>query len=177
MACEFWFYSQLHRLGYEAYITLGNTKSIDITVILRDEKGDKKLLTFDVKGKQSFNSGTYQYLPEIKKNNHFFVFVGLQTKKDKDKIILIEEPKCFIIKSSALDKIASKWESSSKRTQGYGFNPRILEYLKSGGKTKIAKGTLKRFKADHRISSVNFNKYRNIIMNITDFEDKYYEKK
>ena len=30
IAGEFWFFSQLHRLGYTAYITLGNTKAIDI---------------------------------------------------------------------------------------------------------------------------------------------------
>jgi hypothetical protein len=60
MASEFWFFSQLHRLRYETYITLGNTKRTDILVHL----SNKTVLSFDVKGKESFRSGTYAWLSE-----------------------------------------------------------------------------------------------------------------
>ena len=78
IAGEFWFFSQLHRLGYEAYITLGNTKSVDISLKLNNET----ILTFDVKSKISFG-GSFQYLNIPKRKNHFAVFVDLKIKKNK----------------------------------------------------------------------------------------------
>jgi len=61
---EFWFFSQLQRLGYEAYITLGNTKGIDISVKLNNNI----ILTFEVKSKQNF-SGSFWKLNSSHKCN------------------------------------------------------------------------------------------------------------
>ncbi len=47
LAGEFWFFSQLQRLGYQAFITLGNTKAVDIAIKLNTGK----ILTFEVKSK------------------------------------------------------------------------------------------------------------------------------
>jgi len=178
MASEFWFYSQLHRLGYKAYITLGNTKSIDITVQLSDET----LLTFDVKGKETFNSGTYQYLQKTKEKNHFFVFVGLQVEKENEKVIFSGEPECFIINSFDLDLFASNWESSKKTTKGYGLDQKILRTIKyynseSGRMTKGEKRRLESFKRVKNYDSIDFDGLKKKILKLSDFEDKYFKKK
>ena len=102
IAGEFWFFSQLHRLGYEAYITFGNTKAIDITVKLKEKDS---FLTFDVKSKINFN-GSYMYLDNVKqKENHFVVFIDLQFEKELNskkeltgKCILLDyNPRCYIV--------------------------------------------------------------------------------
>ncbi|MBL0341236.1 MAG: hypothetical protein IPP71_10060 [Bacteroidetes bacterium] len=68
MAGEFWFFSQLHRLGYEAYITFGNTKGIDITL----NNNNKNLITFDKK--QMNFAGSFQYLNIEPRPNHYVVY-------------------------------------------------------------------------------------------------------
>ncbi|WP_291860233.1 hypothetical protein [Marinilabilia sp.] len=178
MASEFWFYSQLHRLGYQSYITLGNTKSIDITVQLSDET----LLTFDVKGKATFNSGTYQYLPKINRENHYFVFVGLQVKKSNDLILFEGEPECYILHSIHLNQIAFNWTASNKKTKGYGFDQNIFRIIKKYDSendvmTKTEKRKLNGFKHVHNIQNFDFKHYKSIVLDIADFEKKYYNKK
>lgn len=46
LASEYYVLSTLYRLGFDAYITLGNKKNIDIILNLNDEKQ----ITIDVKG-------------------------------------------------------------------------------------------------------------------------------
>ena len=70
---EFWLFSQLQRLGYEAYITLGNTKGIDISVKLNNNT----ILTFEVKSKQNF-IGSFLNLNITKTKNHYAVFIDLK---------------------------------------------------------------------------------------------------
>jgi len=48
LASEYYVLATLYRLGFDAYITLGNKKSIDIILNLNDEKQ----ITIDVKGLQ-----------------------------------------------------------------------------------------------------------------------------
>jgi len=178
MASEFWFFSQLHRLGYKAFITLGNTKAIDITVQL----SDSTILTFDVKGKQTFNSGTYQYLPNTCKENHYFCFVGLQIKNE-GKIIKFEgEPECYIISSKDLDLFAFNWTARNKISVGYGFDQNIFRIIKKysseneiKSKTEQRKFTL--FKKNHNITNLDFLSLRDKIMRLEDFEIKYHDKK
>ena len=46
LAAEFYVLSMLYRKGYNAYLTLGNKKSVDIII----EKEHGQILTVDVKG-------------------------------------------------------------------------------------------------------------------------------
>jgi hypothetical protein len=137
IAGEFWFFSQLQRLGYESYITLGNTKSIDIAVQLRNGI----TLTFDVKSKINFG-GAFQHLQNIpKRENHFAVFVDLAALRDKvsGKTTLITNTNSYIVKSTDLDHIAFNWKSSTGSSKGYGFEAKLLWFLKSQRMTSITK--------------------------------------
>ncbi|HEY5124549.1 MAG TPA: hypothetical protein VIK14_12520 [Ignavibacteria bacterium] len=176
MASEFWFYSQLHRLGYQSFITLGNTKAIDILVRL----SDGSILTFDVKGKENFNSGTYQYLPETKSDYHFFVFIGLQIKKEKKKTIFEGEPECYIVNSNDLDLIAFHWTASNKVTKGYGFDQKILRIIKKydNEMVKMSKADRKKLESFKNFQKrYNFMEIKNKIMCVEDFENKFFDKK
>ena len=177
IAGEFWFCSQLHRLGYEAYITLGNTKSVDISLNLNNET----ILTFDVKSKINF-SADYQYLNISKRKNHFAVFVNLNTNKDKSgKIIFDElgnpiEPLCYILKSGDIDNIAFQWSE-----KGNGFRANYLKYLKHQDETNITDNNKKQFKERHPKNLLNgeidFAFYNKIIWTLEDFENAYHKYK
>lgn len=175
IAGEFWFFSQLQRLGYKSYITLGNTKSVDISVELNNEE----IITFDVKTKENFN-GSFQYLNNIrKKANHFVVFVNLQSKKDKNgKTTLLESPNCYIVNSLDIKEIAFNWTSSTGSSSGYGFEAKLLWWLKHQNLKSITSKNISDFKKRHNIENdVDFEKYKSIIMTLSEFEEKYYTKK
>ncbi len=174
MASEFWFFSQLHRLGYEAYITLGNTKAVDLMVALNDQ--NRTQLTFDVKGKESFRAGGYNYLPPPPyKANHFFAFVGLEISRRGKHISFAQpEPLCFILEAKDLTSIAGPWKSKHGTSQGFGFTPWLLAYLKSGGTTKCPTKGLAAFQAKFCPSGINFAKYKKSILTLEDFESRYH---
>lgn len=70
LASEYLVLSMLYRLGLDAYITLGNKKSIDIII-----KNKNRTLTIDVKGlagKTIFPLDNFKASEE----NHFIVFVS-----------------------------------------------------------------------------------------------------
>jgi hypothetical protein len=46
LASEFYVLSMLHRLGYDALLTLGNKKSVDILLVRENDD----VITIDVKG-------------------------------------------------------------------------------------------------------------------------------
>lgn len=175
IAGEFWFFSQLQRLGYKSYITLGNTKSVDISVELNNDE----IITFDVKSKENFN-GSFQYLNNVpEKENHFAVFVNLQLKKSENgKVNLLENPSCFIVNSLNIREIAFKWTSSSGSSSGYGFEAKLLWWLKHQNLKSITSKNISDFKIRHNIESeIDFNKYQNIILTLEDFEEKFHVKK
>jgi len=171
---EFWFFSQLQRLGYEAYITLGNTKGIDLSVRLTCDK----ILTFEVKSKMNFG-GSFQYLNITGKENHFVAFINLETSKDKDgKTKLLAEPRCYIINSTDLDEIAFHWKSKSGTSEGYGFEAKLLHYLKFKEKKSITEKNIKDFIIRHNLSEkIDFDFYDKIIWTLEEFEEKYYKLK
>lgn len=175
IAGEYWFFSQLQRLGYKSYITLGNTKSVDISVELNNEE----TITFDVKSKENFN-GSFQYLNNVpEKANHFAVFVNLQSKKDGNgKTILLDSPSCYIVNSLDIKEIAFNWTSSTGSSSGYGFEAKLLWWLKQLNLKSITLKNISDFKIRHNIESeIDFEKYENIIMTLDDFEDRYYTEK
>jgi hypothetical protein len=167
---EFWFFSQLQRLGYEAYITLGNTKGIDISVKLNNGS----IMTFEVKSKQNF-TGSFWNLNISKNPNHFAVFINLKTQKLKSgKTNLTGEPVCYIVNSVDLDDIAFNWKSSSKAS-GYGFEAKLLWYLKFKDMKSITPKNTTDFISRHKLKTINFSHYDKIILTLDEFEDKNYK--
>jgi hypothetical protein len=71
LAAEFYVLSMLYRLGFDATLTLGSKKSVDIVVV--KESGD--VLTIDVK---RIAGTTLWPSDNVKKSekNHFLIFVS-----------------------------------------------------------------------------------------------------
>ena len=77
LASEYYVLATLYRLGFDAYITLGNKKSIDIILNLNDEKQ----ITIDVKGLQGKTLFPLDNVDELAdKPNHFIVFLSFLNK-------------------------------------------------------------------------------------------------
>jgi hypothetical protein len=74
LASEYLILSMLNRLGLDAYITLGNKKSIDIIV-----KNKTRTVTIDVKGLSGTTLFPLDNFKESSKN-HFIVFVSYLNK-------------------------------------------------------------------------------------------------
>lgn len=68
VASEYFVLSQLYRLGYEAYITLGNKKSVDIRVV-----HNNVAISLDVKAVQGYSSLIVNNV--TKDPSHFVVFL------------------------------------------------------------------------------------------------------
>jgi len=179
LASEFWFFSQLHRLGYNPFITLGNTKAVDIAIKLKDGT----TLSFDVKGKESFSRGTYPYLPDDTElqikgcftDSHYFVFVdlGISINKDNMRTILDREPRCFFIKSINLKNIARKWFPANGGNGGYGFDPKLLWLCKQSAQNdKISNKVIDRLKKDYDIEEI-----KKVIMTLAEFEETFHGQK
>jgi len=168
---EFWFFSQLQRLGYEAYITLGNTKGIDISVKLNNGT----ILTFEVKSKQNFN-GSFWNLNISKSKSHFAVFIDLKSSKSVlGKTSFHGEPVCYIVNSNDLDDIAFNWTSSIKAS-GYGFEAKLLWYLKFQDRKSITTKNITDFCNRHKITGgINFPHCEKIILTLAEFEDQNYK--
>lgn len=170
---EFWFFSQLQRLGYKAYITLGNTKSVDISI----ELSNSTIITFDVKAKINF-SGSFQYLNIPKRENHFAAFVNLETQTNSEgKTKLLNEPSSYIVNSFDIDKIAFHWNTKNGSI-GYGFEAKLLWFLKFQNNKSITPKNKTDFKNRHNIvGEIDFKKYSAIIMTLEEFENNYYKLK
>ena len=172
---EFWFFSQLQRLGYETFITLGNTKGVDIALRLKNNS----VLTFEVKSKLNFG-GSFQYLDNVEmKENHYVVFVDLSAKKSKEgKTIFTDNPNCYILESKNLPEIAFNWQSASGTSTGYGFEAKILWYLKFQDTKNITQNNIENFIDRHNLKGdIDFEYYNNIILTLPEFEDIYYSLK
>lgn len=90
LASEYYVLATLYRLGFDAYITLGNKKGIDIILNLNDEKQ----LTIDVKGLQGTTLFPLDNVNEkADKPHHFIVFLSFLNKMDEISVV----PEMFII--------------------------------------------------------------------------------
>ncbi len=90
LASEYYVLATLYRLGFDAYITLGNKKGIDIILNLNDEKQ----LTIDVKGLQGTTLFPLDNVNEkADKPNHFIVFLSFLNKMDEISVV----PEMFVI--------------------------------------------------------------------------------
>ena len=94
LAAEFLVLSNLYRIGANAYLTLGNKKSVDIVV---DNKG--RVLTIDVKGLRSNTSFPIDNHTLYNKN-HFLIFVAFNNKIDQTAF----SPEVYIVPSIELNK-------------------------------------------------------------------------
>lgn len=91
LASEFLTLAILHRLGFEAYITLGNKKTVDIDI--KTKNGRK---TIDVKGINKPTGFPMDNFDEsMKLRNHFVIFVCYLNKIDKIEI----NPEMYIVPS------------------------------------------------------------------------------
>ena len=90
LASEFFVLSILYRLGLDASLTLGNKKSVDISVVL----GPGRAVTIDVKavkGKMDWLMGN---VPDTAKPNHFVVLVSYEGQFDD----ATHAPRCWILR-------------------------------------------------------------------------------
>jgi hypothetical protein len=83
LASEFHVLSTLHRLGFEAFLTLGNNKMADIVV--RSIKGD--LLTIDVKGIAKKYDWPADNIRAPKNGNHFIVLVSYEGELEEPRFM------------------------------------------------------------------------------------------
>jgi hypothetical protein len=95
LASEFYVLSMLHRLGFDATLTLGNKKSVDIVII----RGSSDVITVDVKG---LAGTTLWPLDNVKKiaKGHFFVFLSFLGKIGDYSV----HPEIYILPSEKLEE-------------------------------------------------------------------------
>jgi len=93
LASEFYVLSMLHRFGWDASLTLGNKKSVDIVVVR--ESGD--VVTIDVKG---LAGKTAWPVDNVKKldDKHFLVFVSFLGKINDHTVL----PEVYVVPSKSL---------------------------------------------------------------------------
>ena len=90
LASEYYVLATLYRLGFDAYITLGNKKGIDIILNLNDEKQ----LTIDVKGLQGTTLFPLDNVNQkADKPHHFIVFLSFLNKMDEISVV----PEMYVI--------------------------------------------------------------------------------
>lgn len=104
LASEFYILSCLHRLGLDAYLTLGNKKSVDIVVV--SEEGIA--ITVDVKG----IAGKYEWPADnLKTNNpnkHFVALVSYEGDIDK---IEMPPPRVWIIPFTEIEQFKREYKT------------------------------------------------------------------
>jgi hypothetical protein len=89
LASEFYVLSMLYRLGFDANLTLGNKKSVDIAVVL----GRGRAITVDVKavaGKMDWLMGSS---PNSPKPNHYVVLVSYDGRFGDAQ----QAPRCWVL--------------------------------------------------------------------------------
>ena len=90
LASEYYVLATLYRLGFDAYITLGNKKSIDIILNINDVKQ----ITIDVKGLQGKTLLPLDNVDEHQnKLNHYIVFISFLDKINNPLIL----PEIYIV--------------------------------------------------------------------------------
>lgn len=109
ITAEYHVLSQLIRHGYDAYITLGNKKSIDIHVVSVD-----KAFSIDVKAVRGYSSWPASNIK--KSENHFIAFVAYKNKFDD----ISFTPDIFLVPSK---KVKSKNTQAGRRAVKNNIEP------------------------------------------------------
>jgi hypothetical protein len=105
---EYFVLSQLYRMGFDAHITLGSRKSIDIAVILRNGTA----ISIDVKSLKYYSS--FPVDNALQKNGHFLVFVPYDNKKGDITFF----PKTYVVPSIELDKVVTEFNGKRRVLRG-----------------------------------------------------------
>lgn len=100
IASEYLVLSMLYRLGIDAYMTLGNKKSVDIW-IKNDDGSD---ISIDVKSVRAFDSVPVGNV--VAKDNHYVVFV-IYNNKFEDVLTL---PEFYIVPSKYVVENRTKYD-------------------------------------------------------------------
>ncbi len=90
LASEYYVLSMLYRVGANAYLTLGNKKSVDIIV-----DNNNQLLSIDVKGLKGTTGFPFDNWVK-KEKTHFLVFVSFLNKINNPQIV----PETYIVRMS-----------------------------------------------------------------------------
>src|ERR1043165_7823281 len=97
LASEFYVLSTLYRLGLNANLTLGNKKSVDITIVL----GPGRAITVDVKAVAAKMDWLMGSRSDVAKENHFIILVSYDGRFDDPDA----KPRCWIVRAADLAPI------------------------------------------------------------------------
>ena len=98
MASEYYVLATLYRLGFDAYITLGNKKGIDIIINLNNVRQ----ITIDVKGLQGTTLFPLDNVDEsLVKPNHYIVFLSFLNKMSDTTVV----PEMYIVPNNKLTEL------------------------------------------------------------------------
>ena len=103
IASEYLILSKLYRLELEAYISQGNKKNIDITVIK-----DHTVLSIDVKSVRGYSSLIVNNV--LEKENHYIVFVTYNNKFNN----IESEPTIYIVPSNKIKDLAHTFKKQKR---------------------------------------------------------------
>ncbi|WP_278653335.1 hypothetical protein [Bacteroides clarus] len=119
IASEYLVLSMLYRLGIDAYMTLGNKKSVDIW-IKNDDGSD---ISIDVKSVRAFDSVPVDNV--VAKDNHYVVFV-IYNNKFEDVLTL---PEFYIVPSKYVVENRTKYDLKDGGERFNIFKKGIKDYI------------------------------------------------
>lgn len=119
IASEYLVLSMLYRLGIDAYMTLGNKKSVDIW-IKNDDGSD---ISIDVKSVRAFDSVPVGNM--VAKDNHYVVFV-IYNNKFEDVLTL---PEFYIVPSKYVVENRTKYDLKDGGKTYNIFKKDIKDYI------------------------------------------------
>lgn len=146
IASEYLVLSILYRLGFEAYMTMGNKKSVDIW-IMREDGADISIDVKSVRSSDSIPVGNVKV-----KNNHYVVFVIYNNKfdlgyriDDNDKMIFEEPtlPDFYIVPSKDVLEKRTKYELKAGGERYNIFKKDIKDYKNSWEQLELSKISVK----------------------------------
>lgn len=121
LASEYYVLSMLYRQGFDAYITLGNKKGIDIILNMND----KKQLTIDVKGLQGKTLFPLDNVnDQADKPNHYVVFLSFLNKMSDPSVL----PEIYILPHNDLKEIMYHNPKGNRK----GINLSMLRFKAEG---------------------------------------------
>ena len=108
IASEFLVLSLLHRLGLEAYMSLGNKKSVDLRLV----RPDGTTATIEVKAVRAYSSFVINNLKPAK--NHYVVFVRYRTKFSDP----TTQPDVYVVPSAKIRRLQSRYADQIRILEG-----------------------------------------------------------
>jgi hypothetical protein len=103
LAAEFWVLSTLYRFGVEAYLTLGNKKSVDILIL----HNSKITSSIDVKGLADRYDWPADNISVFNNPNHFYVFLTFNGTISK----METTPSVWIVPSTEVNQFIKQYKT------------------------------------------------------------------